>query len=81
MIPREKTVKVKGAPHRMGLLFWGRAALVTFVSPPRGTTWGKRFLVHTFMGQPDLGMLVSPSEAREIAAELIRRAEDVEERS
>lgn len=66
-VPRDKTIEA------------GSAELLLF-SPPRGTHWGRRFGLQlkrsVFPGQA----LLSPSAARKLAAELIRRAEDVERR-
>ena len=49
---------------------------VTLFSPPSGVTWGYRFGMNVGAGQA----LMTPKQARAIAADLIRRADDVESR-
>lgn len=67
---RERTIKIGGQQAGRVLLF----------SPPIGTTWGGRFGMQVqramFPGQ----VLMTPGQARRIAAELMRRADDIEAR-
>lgn len=74
---REKTIRVKGTGSgTMATKAWGRGGRLVFVSPSSRAQWGGGFAIHLSMDHPELGLFVRPAEARRLAAELIRRADD-----
>lgn len=79
-VPRDKTLRVRGRGWRKNAKAWGRGGTVQFSSPPSSIDWGGGFGLHLNLDQPALGLFLSPTEARKFAAELVRRADDLEAR-
>jgi hypothetical protein len=76
--PVDKTIRIKGSNRTHLSKAWGRGGKLKFYSPPKGTRWGGGFGIQVELDQPTLGLFVSPREARQLATELIRRADDLE---
>jgi hypothetical protein len=58
----------------------GKRGKVLFYSPPRGVTWGDLFGMRLRETRFANDVLLSPADARDLAAELLRRADDLEAR-